>query len=168
MLIKLCNNLSCKNCFNNSFASHPKSIYWSNENDVTPREIFISMDKKKFIFNCDKCNHKLFITAKDISSKGHWCSYCSHQKLCDNFDCQMCFNSSFASVDKCKYLNDKTINPRNLFKSTNKKFKFDCDLCKRTFETQLCDITKGVWCSYCVNKTEQLLFDKLSPNFFVI
>jgi very-short-patch-repair endonuclease len=69
--------------------------------------------------------------------------------------------NSFASVERSKYLNDKNINPRSLFKSTNKKFDFDCDVCNKVFTCQLSDITKGVWCSFCVNKTEQILFDKL-------
>ena len=73
----------------------------------------------------------------------------------------MCSNNSFASVERSKYLHDKTINPRMLFKSTNKKYKFDCDVCQQVFETQLSDITTGVWCSFCVNKTELLLFTAL-------
>ena len=34
---KLCINNDCKMCFNNSFASHEKSIYWSKNNELTPR-----------------------------------------------------------------------------------------------------------------------------------
>jgi very-short-patch-repair endonuclease len=48
-----------------------------------------------------------------------------------------------------------------IFKSTNKKYEFDCDTCRKVFKTQLSDITRGVWCSFCVNKTEQILFNKL-------
>ena len=44
---------------------------------------------------------------------------------------------------------------------TNKKYKFDCNNCNKIFSCQLSDITKGVWCSFCVNKTEKILFDKL-------
>jgi very-short-patch-repair endonuclease len=163
--IKLCNNKDCNRCFENSFASHEKSIYWSNKNEITPRELFKSTDRKKFIFDCDKCNHQLFICLKQISSQGHWCSYCSHQKLCENNDCEMCFNNSFASVKRSNYLHDKSINPRMIFKSTNKKYKFDCDTCNKVFETQLSDITRGVWCSFCVNKTEQILFNKLIEKY---
>ena len=52
---------------------------------------------------------------KQISSQGHWCSYCSHQKLCYDTDCEMCFNNSFSSVERSNQLNDKLINPRMLF-----------------------------------------------------
>jgi very-short-patch-repair endonuclease len=161
---KLCNDEKCKICFNNSFASHPKSICWSYENKLIPRQLFKNADRRKFKFNCE-CGHKLEMVLKQISSQGHWCSYCSHQKLCENKECKMCFNNSFVSVERSKYLNDKNINPRMLFKSTNKKFDFDCDVCNKVFTCQLSDITKGVWCSFCVNKTELILFDKLKEKY---
>ena len=161
---KLCDNKNCKSCFDNSFASHPKSIDWSNENELTPRQVFKGADRKKFKFNCE-CGHKLEMVLKQVSSQGHWCSYCSHQKLCENKECSMCWNNSFASIERSKYLNDKNINPRSLFKSTNKKFDFDCDVCNKTFSCQLSDITKGVWCSFCVNKTELILFNKLKEKY---
>jgi hypothetical protein len=122
-------------------------------------------DRKTFMFNCDKCPHKLIINLKQITSQGHWCSYCSHQKLCENKECNMCFNNSFASVERSKHLNDKNINTRMLFKSTNKKFNFNCDTCKQIFSCQLSDITKGIWCSFCVNKTELILFNKLTEIY---
>jgi very-short-patch-repair endonuclease len=105
---------------------------------------------------------------KNITSKGHWCSYCSHQKLCENNECEMCFNNSFASVERSKFLRDKNINSRTLFKSTNKKFEFDCDVCNKVFACQLSGITKGVWCSFCVNKTELILFDKLKEKYITL
>jgi very-short-patch-repair endonuclease len=161
---KLCDNKDCNSCFNKSFASHEKSKYWSNENQLTPRQLFKGADKNKFMFICD-CGHKLEIGLKNITSQGHWCSYCSHQKLCENKDCSMCFNNSFASITKSEYLNDKNVNPRMLFKSTNKKYNFDCNVCNKMFSCQLSDITKGVWCSFCVNKSEQILFNKLKEEY---
>ena len=156
----LCNNKNCKSCFEKSFASHEKSKYWSNDNELNPRQVFKGSDKKTFMFDCE-CGHKINMMLKQISSQGHWCSYCSHQKLCENTNCEMCFNNSFASIERSSKLNNKLINPRKLFKSTNKKFKFDCETCNKAFETQLSDITKGVWCPYCVNKTELILFTTL-------
>lgn len=157
---KLCDNNNCKSCFNKSFASHEKSIYWSNNNELNPRQVFKGADRKTFIFDCN-CGHKINMNLKDISSKNHWCSYCSHQKLCQDIQCKMCFNNSFASVERNIFLNDKNINPRTLFKSTNKKFKFDCDLCNKTFPSPLSAITNNVWCPFCVNKTELILYNKL-------
>ena len=163
---KLCGN--CIVCYNKSFASHEKACYWSNDNELTAKEVFKGTDRKKFKFNCDKCSHILLMNLKDITSKGYWCSYCSHQKLCNDNNCNMCFNNSFASIERSKYLHDKTINPRTLFKSTNKKFEFDCDVCNKTFSCQLSDVTKGVWCSYCVNKTEKKFYDIVNKQYTTI
>ena len=127
----MCGN--CDICYNKSFASHEKARFWSLENKLTPRQLFKGADRKTFIFNCDKCPHKLIMNLKNITSKGHWCSYCSHQKLCENKECNMCFNNSFASVERSKYLNDKNINPRMLFKSTNKKYKFNNNTITNTY-----------------------------------
>ena len=156
----LCDNENCKMCFNNSFASHEKSKYWSNENQLNPRQVFKSADRKKYKFNCD-CGHKIEMNLKGISTKGRWCSYCAHQKLCEDDSCLMCFDNSFKSIEKSCNLHDKSINPRTLFKSTNKKLKFDCDDCNFTFDSQLSSVTNGVWCPYCVNKTEKILYEKL-------
>ncbi len=154
---KICNN--CNSCFQKSFASHNKSAFWSEKNIIKPN-LVMKGTEKKYYFNCN-CGHEILMSLKNITSKNHWCSYCSHQKLCENSNCNMCFNNSFASIEKSKYLNDKTINPRKIFKSTNKKFDFYCENCDKVFETYLSDITNGVWCSHCLNKTEKILYDNL-------
>jgi very-short-patch-repair endonuclease len=159
---KLCD---CNNCYNKSFASHEKSKYWSEENELNPRQVFKGADRKTFKFNCDKCPHKFEIILKSITTKGNWCSYCSHQKLCQDTNCAMCLDNSFASVERSKYLYDKSINPRMLFKSTNKKFEFDCHVCNKSFPSQLSAVTNGIWCPFCVNKTEKILFDNLVEKY---
>jgi hypothetical protein len=161
---KLCIDENCEMCFNNSFASHPKSIYWSDENELRPREVFKNTDRKKFKFNC-QCGHKLDVILKGISRDNKWCKYCAHQQLCDSEECKMCFENSFASLEKSKYLHDKLINPRDLFKSSSKKFKFYCDVCCNTFSCMLADINKGVWCCFCINKTEEKLYNELTKYY---
>jgi very-short-patch-repair endonuclease len=161
---KLCG--SCDICINKSFASHPRSMHWHIDNICKPTEVLKGSDKK-YYFNCDKCPHKLFIRLKHITVDNKWCSYCSHQKLCEDSNCNICFNYSFASIVRSKFLHDKTINPRFLFKSSNKKYKFDCNRCINTFETPLSDITRGIWCPFCVNKTEEKLFNELLNHYVV-
>lgn len=163
----LCSNSNCIQCENNSFNSHSKSMFWSNENVLKPRQLFKNADRRKFKFVCDKCCHMFEISLKCITMGNHWCPYCAHQKLCDDNDCQMCYNNSFASVERSEYLVDKAINPRMLFKSTNKKYKFECDRCSQKFETQLSSITNGVWCPFCVNKTEEKLYNELIKYYKV-
>jgi very-short-patch-repair endonuclease len=160
----LCSDI-CVPCENKSFALNPKSVCWSDENKIEPRQVFKNADRKKYKFVCDICFHKFEINLKCITMKNQFCPYCAHQKLCDDQECKICYNNSFASIERSKFLNDKTINSRTLFKSTNKKYKFDCDKCDNIFETQLSDITKGIWCPFCVNKTEELLNIELTKHY---
>jgi very-short-patch-repair endonuclease len=162
---KLCID-ECISCHNKSFASHPKSICWSNDNELIPRQVFKGADRKKFKFNCDKCPHKFEIIVKSITSKGQWCQYCSHQKLCENNNCDICFNNSFASIERSKYWSkENKLNPRQVFKSSNKKYKFDCNYCNNAFESCVSDITRNVWCPLCINKTERKLYENLKELF---
>lgn len=161
---KLCGK--CETCLSKSFASHPKSVYWSDVNACKPIDV-LKGSEKKFYFNCDKCSHLLFMCIKQITCKGHWCSYCSHQKLCDDNNCTICYNNSFASVEKSIFLSDKTINTRKVFKSTNKQYTFDCNKCSQQFTCQLSNITRGIWCPYCVNKTEHKLYNRLVCEYSV-
>jgi hypothetical protein len=108
----LCNNEKCKFCFERSFASYEKAKYWSSKNQLKPFQIFKN-SAKKFIFDCDNCNHEIEITPQNINT-GFWCSYCSNppKKLCDNKNCKLCFEKSFASHKKAKYWSDKNkLNP---------------------------------------------------------
>lgn len=63
-VMKLCSADYCKMCFNNSFASHEKAKYWSDENELTPRQVFKATDKK-FYFNCE-CGHKIIMSLKKL------------------------------------------------------------------------------------------------------
>ena len=152
---KLCEDDNCKMCFNNSFASHPKSIYWSNKNELTPRQVFKMADRKKYYFNCE-CGHELYCILKGISRDNKWCKYCAHQELCEIESCKMCFNNSFASVKKSKFWsNENKLKPRQIFKISFKKFKFICEICNNNFEKYISDVTnKESWCPSCFNKTE--------------
>jgi very-short-patch-repair endonuclease len=161
---KVCGN--CVSCHNKSFASHPKSIYWHIDNNCEPKEV-LKGSEKKFYFNCDKCPHKLYTSLKIISSKGRWCPYCAHQKLCESPECLICYDNSFASIERSKFLNDKNVIPRMLFKSTNKKYNFYCDKCTNVFNSPLSAVTNGIWCPNCVNKTETKLYNELTNHYVV-
>jgi len=163
---KLCENDNCNMCFNNLFASHPKSIYWHSSNSLTPKQVFKN-SHLQYNFQCDKCNHIFSADLASINSKNTWCYYCSHHKLCNDLNCEMCYNSSFASVERSKYLSDKTINPRNLFKNSAVKYSFDCYTCNSSFSMRLSHVTNFAWCSYCYNKTECKLYNELSKHYLV-
>jgi hypothetical protein len=149
---KLCDNVECTFCFNKSFASQGKAKYWSNKNDISPREIFKG-SSNKYWFNCINCNHNFNCKLNEIL-KERWCPYCSKpcQKLCKNKDCTFCFNNSFASHEKSQFWSNKNdISPRYITKSSSKQYLFDCNICNHTFKSAISDISSGYWCGYCVN-----------------
>ena len=153
---RLCNEESCLSCYNNSFASHEKSKYWSNQNTEQPRDVFKNSNKK-FWFECHLCKHTFDSPLCSITSGGRWCPYCANQKLCNEESCLSCYDKSFASHEKSKYWsNQNTEQARDVFKNSHKKFCFDCHLCKHTFDSQLDSINKGQWCPYCANPPKRL------------
>ena len=165
---KLCNKeLNCVQCYNKSFASHPRAIFWSDKNDMLPNNIF-KYSHKKCWFNCN-CGHEFECILSDISHNNSWCSYCGtpSRKLCIN-DCISCFNKSFASEEKSKYWSIKNLLlPREVFKSSAKKYWFNCN-CGNEFETRVSHVTSGVWCAKCRYKTEDKILIILTKVFPLI
>jgi very-short-patch-repair endonuclease len=157
---QLCDNTDCSICYEKSFASHEKSKYWSNKNKTNPRNIF-AKTKQKYIFNCNICNHEFNMNTEGIN-KNAWCQYCANNKLCDDNNCDICFEKSFASHEKVKYWSSKNkINPRKTTKGSDNKFWFECNN-KHNFEMCVGNITRlNTWCPYCKNKTEQKIYEKL-------
>ena len=174
---KLCKD-NCKKCFSRSFASYDgktmdgliKIDCWhpDKNGELTPRDIAKSSHKKCW-FKCNFCKHDFDSTLNNVSSLNCWCPYCSSKNLC-NDNCIKCFSRSFASY------NGKTINnklkidcwhpdkngklmPRNVFKSSDKKCWFKCDVCNYEFKSFLKKVYRNnQWCPHCKNKTELKLY----------
>jgi len=160
---KRCDNIECKLCSSNSFASHEKSKFWSIENNVSPRDIAKSTSDK-YIFFCDICDHKFEQSINSIYS-GSFCPYCSHNMLCNNDNCNFCFLNSFASCEKSKFWSNKNkLKPRELFINSNKYFIFNCE-CGHEIEKSLGSI-KDSWCSYCCNPPLKLCDDNNCINCY--
>ena len=157
--IKLCEKEECQSCHEKSFASHEKSKDWSDKNgDVKPRKVFKSA-KNKYWFKCDniKCGHEFESSLNNITANERWCPYCASQKLCEKKDCQSCHEKSFASHEKSKYWSDKNgdVKPRQVFKSANTKYYFNCN-CGHDIFITLNDVAAGYWCPYCSNPSKKL------------
>ena len=85
--------------------------------------------------------------------------------LCNNSDCEMCFRRSFASykgetlngiskVSCWDYEQNRGVKPRNVFKASNKKYFFNCNVCRHSFESMIHNVTNEKclrWCPYCSN-----------------
>jgi very-short-patch-repair endonuclease len=162
----LCKDENCISCFNRSFASHLMANKWSEKNKLKPREILLKTGDK-YLFECDKCYHEFNSRIADLKGTTNNCQFCSKKILCENENCKLCFNNSFASHEKSKYWSDKnSIIPRMVFKNSNKKFIFKCNDCDNEFlkvlhSINLCD----GWCAICKHKTEKILFEYLDKKY---
>lgn len=164
---ELCDDKPCTKCYEKSFASHPQAQFWDYQrNKNQPRNVLKSSDKK-FWFKCNDCGHS-FCTSLSHVLAGRWCPYCSPspKELCDDINCKTCFEKSFASHSRSIHWfyqrNDRK--PRDVFKSSNKKYWFKCSDCGKPFCAKLCDISKGNWCPVCKKKTERLVYQTLLSN----
>lgn len=93
---------------------------------------------------------------------------CNSKQLCDNEECKICFEKSFASHEKSKYWSDKNdgIKPRQVFKYSSNKYWFNCNTCSHQFKSVLSNITYlNRWCPICINKTEKKLYEQLSQIY---
>tara|TARA_Y100000389_G_scaffold168538_1_gene174253 strand:- start:112 stop:1701 length:1590 start_codon:yes stop_codon:yes gene_type:complete len=154
----LCNIDTCLSCYDKSFASSNKAHFFDNDknNEVNPRQIYKSSGKK-YWFKCNDCNHS-FECRLDNIYNGKWCPYCANKLLCNNNNCKICFDKSFASSDKVHFFdNDNNNIPRRLFKYSNKKYWFMCYMCNNLFNASLSNVSNGTWCPLCTNKTEKKL-----------
>lgn len=150
----LCDQLTCKNCFDRSVASHERARYWhpTKNGNANMRKITLN-SRVKYWFICEDCGHDFCITI-DLLKRGHYCSYCINLKRCDQPSCKFCFEHSFAGHEKSKYwhpIKNGDVKPRNISPSTNKKYWFYCGECGHDFSISLNHIQRGVWCGYCTN-----------------
>ena len=151
----ICGDINCGDCFKRSFASHEKVSCWSEDNHpVKPIDVAISSGKK-YRFDCDACSHSFEKTVAGVSGGG-WCPYCAGKRLCGVASCGDCFKHSFASHEKasCWSEDNHPVKPIDVAISSGKKYRFDCDVCSHSFESQLSNINKGgTWCPYCASKS---------------
>jgi very-short-patch-repair endonuclease len=169
---KLCDNNQdghCNICFEKSFASHPKSNCFDEKSNGIKSSLVLKGDHDNYWFNCDVCHHK-FYQSVEVITRGSWCHYCCEpsKKLCEDSDCKTCFEKSFASHEKVIFWDKEKnkINPRTIHKQSGKKLWFKCEK-KHSFEAILRNLCgrygrPASWCPYCINKTEQKLYDKMN------
>lgn len=163
----LCDIKDCEKCFPRSFASHEKAEFWSSQNEKTAREVLKGNSSKEFLFDCNNCNHTFSAILSNIT-KGRWCPYCSipSKKLCDDKDCDHCFNKSFASHEKAEFWDKKNdFKPRDVLKGSGKEYRFKCGDCKHVFEKAL-NKTSTRWCPYCSSPPQKLCDKKKCTHCF--
>lgn len=149
---RLCKNDKCISCFLRSFASSEKSDRWSKLNNFSPREVAIS-SHKEISFNCEKCGHTFQAKACYVS-RGNWCKYCANQALCDDEECQTCFEKSFASTKYAKnWSNKNLLSARQVSKSSRKKMIYVCDVCNHEEIRTVGNVSNGDICRFCKGRS---------------
>lgn len=153
---ELCKNPDCQRCIERSFQSLEKSQYWSKKNELTPRQVFKN-SAKKYIFDCHNCGHEFIKSLCNITSGKGWCSYCSNppKKLCDNPVCNHCFKNSFASHPQSQnWSNKNKLEVRLVFRSTSKKYWFNCEECSHEYLQSTNAISAGKKCPFCSDQVQ--------------
>tara|TARA_B110000503_G_C7098548_1_gene392746 strand:- start:16 stop:1449 length:1434 start_codon:yes stop_codon:yes gene_type:complete len=159
---KLCDDIECQFCHENSFASCEKSKYWHpTMNKLKPRQVTRSNDLKAW-FKCDTCPHNFEATLSHIIN-GTWCPYCAEpvKKICKDKSCHHCLLKSFAShprADQWHPTKNHPITPRDVARgSSSQKYWFKCDKCPHDFLGDLANISSsGQWCPYCASFSQYL------------
>lgn len=161
---KYCGDKNCEYCFNKSFASHEKAVYWhpTLNGDLTPRHISKCATLKCW-FLCVDCNHSIEKKIEHIKA-GTWCYMCSnHWQHCGENKCKYCFNRSFASHPRVKYWHKtlNNINPLYLPKCKKIKCWFHCDKCKHNLNISIDSLSDPTnWCKYCSHNNWEHCGDK--------
>jgi hypothetical protein len=160
---RLCEDDKCKICYEKSYASvcdrfPPEGQNcWGKKNDKNPRKVFKNDEDNKYWFKCFECFNEGKMKLFDISGNGVWCC-CqkftpSHmkQELCDNEDCGICYERSFASCARSQFLSDSNgKEARWVDKRDPGNFWFECDKCGRECKLTLKYIVANVdWCAHC-------------------
>lgn len=125
----ICGAEFCVHCRPKSFADHPKAKCWSEKNELLPHQV----PKKSMLriyFDCDDCGHEIHPLACHVGNdKMAWCCFCNGGVLCDDQDCNWCFEHSFASFFLSYFwsLLNFPVTPRDVRLSSRKKYWFDCE-----------------------------------------
>ncbi len=127
----------------------------SNGNFISPDTVYKYMGGRYF-FECNVCNHTFDMSPASIV-RGSWCRYCAHRDLCDNSECKMCYDNSFASSILKDYIHeDCKVDLRKTFKAGHTLLKFRCHKCSHVFERRARGLNLTNYCQYC-SKTSKIL-----------
>ena len=145
-----CGSKDCTFCWKRSFASHPRSVLWSEQNKDKPIDVGVGSTSKRW-FKCDICHHTSQKQPCLMTIRSQWCQFCSNKwKHCGVNDCTFCWKRSFASHPKSKFWSAKNSDrPIDVVLNLNQKRFFDCGKCGHTFEKSVNGVAQGGWCLFC-------------------
>jgi hypothetical protein len=164
-------SIFCKVCYDKSFASHWRSIFWhSKKNDQMLPNMVLKGTHKKYWFQCTICWHSFEMSINAITrEKSSWCPYCSIpcKKICDDAECEWCYKKSFASHDRAKSWHptkNGTVVPRNIMRGSHKKCWFTCCHDVEIIISDIC--SNGSWCAFCSKPCQRLCNKKCNKCWY--
>ena len=161
-----CKDPNCEYCNKKKFSAHPKSVYWSKNNEDTPDDVSMFTTKTR-LFDCIDCGHTdIPMLIANITKHNQWCGYCSipRKKLCGDSNCEHCIAGSIASLPQSVYWDyekNGDLKPYGVCRSTDKKYWFKCPECKISFQISGSSLSAGCFCSTCYRKTEGKVYNEL-------
>jgi Probable Zinc-ribbon domain len=163
----LCKDLKCTSCWAKSISSSPRAPQWLKTNLLTTREVFLNT-VALYGWKCDNedCEHEFQASPANITSKNSWCPYCSNppKLLCEDFNCEPCFDKSFWSSKRVRNWMKCNPHPRYVFLNCHDEFSFKCDE-GHEFQMSCAKVTTGRWCPLCYNKGEAIVHAFLLKHF---
>jgi len=150
---KLCSSDKCNMCFDRSFQSHPRAVYWVYDmnGDRVPRNV-LKTSTKKFWFCCSHIDHPPFQSYMNSIITGRWCQRCANEKSGLKRRMNINPDESFAIFPESEFWNyelNGDITPENVRKSSQEKFWFNCTNDHPPFQTFINNVIRGHWCSKC-------------------
>lgn len=74
----------------------------------------------------------------------------TQKALCGQKECNICYERSFATHERALMWSiENELQPHQVLKNSNKKFKFNCEDCGHVLEMILKNVCSGQWCKYC-------------------
>lgn len=115
--------------------------------------------KLVIVFGCKECNkqfdkHSDFIDHLFVHHNKYNCKKRAIN-LCENDDCELCFNRSFSSHYRVKRVHPNKngdTNFRYVCRNSNKKYWFVCPECNHDFDKKPNHIISESWCPYCASQ----------------
>lgn len=151
-----CSDTECKHCHEHSLWPLLQRLKEQGfdcvEEEIDPRQIS-TQSSQPLRFQCRCCK---FIF---LRSPGNWvncvdtCPHCTGNQICKIVDCKVCDSHRMSSHPFAAQWSEKNeVSPIEVFKHTDVKYWFDCDVCPHDFEIALSNLTKQEHerrCGYC-------------------
>jgi hypothetical protein len=146
----LCDSEECRLCFDRSFASYKwVGEHYCSVNKLNPRQVKKQLNP--VWFKCKVCLHTFKRSAAEVLKSECFCHFCETMSLCENEDCMVCFNNSFASSVNVRFwsLNNGP-DPRQIHKMSKNNCYLKCYKCGTDRVVGIVDCySEKNWCPCC-------------------